>query len=80
MSYTVFRKSTNTNSFGLRGYWTHHHNIATGLIQLHSFATSQDLSIGDTIANPYHFELPRLERQLTPKQWSGLNAQLNQPA
>jgi hypothetical protein len=78
--YTVFRKSTNTNSFGLRGYWTHHHNIATGLTQLHSFATSHDLNIGDTITDPYRFELPRLELQLTAKQWSDFNAQLNQPA
>lgn len=54
----IFRKSTNTNSFGLRGYWAH--NRAT--MQLWSFATSQDLKLGD-IVEPRNYELPRLEIQ-----------------
>jgi hypothetical protein len=54
----IFRKSTNTNSFGLRGYWAH--DIATN--QLWSFATSQDLSIGDNV-EPRNYELPHLEAQ-----------------
>ena len=54
----IFRKSTNTNSFGLRGYWAH--DIATN--QLWSFATSTDLNIGDNV-EPRNYELPRKEFQ-----------------
>ena len=52
----VFRKSTNTNSFGLRGYWVYNKET----LSLWSFATSYNLNIGD-IANPLNYELPRLE-------------------
>lgn len=55
----IFRKSTNTNSFGLRGYWAHDRATLT----LWSFATSQDLAIG-VYVEPARYELPRLERQL----------------
>jgi hypothetical protein len=54
----IFRKSTNTNSFGLRGYWAH--DKAT--LSLWSFATSNDLAIGDDV-NPRDYELPRVEVQ-----------------
>ena len=54
----IFRKSTNTNSFGLRGYWAH--DKAT--LALWSFATSHDLNIGDKV-EPTRFELPRKEVQ-----------------
>lgn len=64
MSHIIFRKSTNTNSFGLRGYWTK--NNATR--ELHSFATSQNLALGDTV-NPFDYELPRLERKLSVAGW-----------
>jgi hypothetical protein len=64
MSHIIFRKSTNTNSFGLRGYWTRNANTR----QLHSFATSQDLAIGA----PHDYELTRLEATLSPSQFKGL--------
>lgn len=67
MSNIIFRKSTNTNSFGLRGYWTK--NSITR--ELHSFATSQDLAIGAAV-NPYDYELPRLEATLSPSQFNEL--------
>jgi hypothetical protein len=67
MSHIIFRKSVNTNSFGLRGYWTRNANTR----QLHSFATSQDLAIGATV-NPHDYELPRLEATLSPSQFKGL--------
>jgi hypothetical protein len=54
----IFRKSTNTNSFGLRGYWAHNRDTK----QLWSFATSHDLAIGDNV-EPTNYELPRLEAQ-----------------
>jgi hypothetical protein len=47
MSHIVFRKSTNTNSFGLRGYWTYD----TKTYELHSFATSQELKKWSTVTN-----------------------------
>ena len=56
----IFRKSTNTNSFGLRGYWVH--DKATK--SLWSFATSQDLNIGDDV-DPCDYELPCKEVQFT---------------
>lgn len=56
----IFRKSTNTNSFGLRGYWAHCNKTRT----LWSFATSHDLKIGDKV-EPTRYELPRLERTHT---------------
>jgi hypothetical protein len=52
----IFRKSINTNSFGLRGYWVHDKTT----LSLWSFATSYNLNIGDN-ANPSAYELPRLE-------------------
>jgi hypothetical protein len=54
----IFRKSTNTNSFGLRGYWAHNRDTK----QWWSFATSQDLAIGANV-EPRDYELPRLEAQ-----------------
>ena len=63
----IFRKSTNTNSFGLRGYWAH--DKATN--SLWSFATSQELNIGDDVS-PSDYELPLKELQLTTlKQFNG---------
>lgn len=56
----IFRKSTNKNSFGLRGYWAHCNKTRT----LWSFATNQDLQIGDNV-EPTHYGLPRLERTHT---------------
>ena len=56
----IFRRSTNTNSFGLRGYWAH--DKATK--SLWSFATSQELNIGDDVS-PSDYELPRKELQFT---------------
>jgi hypothetical protein len=52
----IFLKSTNTDSFGLRGYWAH--DKAT--LSLWSFATSNDLAIGDDV-NPRDYVLPCLE-------------------
>jgi hypothetical protein len=63
----IFRKSTNTNSFGLRGYWAHDQKTR----ELWSFATSQDLQLKANV-NPRNYELPRLERTLTPKEFSAL--------
>ena len=54
----IFRKSTNKNAFGLRGYWAHHRETK----QLWSFATSNDFSLGDDV-EPRNFELPRVEIQ-----------------
>jgi hypothetical protein len=47
MSHIIFRKSTNINSFGLRGYWTYD----TDTFELHSFATSRDLTKWSTVTN-----------------------------
>lgn len=54
----IFRKSTNTNSFGLRGYWAHNRDTK----QLWSFATSTELNLGDDV-EPRDYELARLEIQ-----------------
>jgi hypothetical protein len=45
MSHLIFRKSTNTNSFGLRGYWAYD----TTTHELHSFATSRDITKWSTL-------------------------------
>ena len=60
MSHIIFRKSTNTNSFGLRGYWTYD----TETYELHSFATSRELKKWSTVTNlqTAGFELLKHER------------------
>lgn len=58
---TIFRKSTNTNSFGLRGYWAY----CPTSFELHSFASSQNLAIGSKV-NPFSFEIPRFEGVVIP--------------
>jgi hypothetical protein len=63
----IFRKSVNTNSFGLRGYWAHDQKTR----ELWSFATSQDLQLKATV-NPRDYELPILERTLTQEEFSDL--------
>jgi hypothetical protein len=47
MSHIVFRKSINTNSFGLRGYWAYD----TKTYELHSFATSRNIEKWSTVTN-----------------------------
>jgi hypothetical protein len=66
MSHIIFRKSTNTNSFGLRGYWTYD----TESFELHSFATSRDLTKWATVTDiqAAGFELLRKEGAILPKQ------------
>jgi hypothetical protein len=66
MSHIIFRKSTNTNSFGLRGYWTYD----TKTFELHSFATSRDLAKWSTVTDlqAAGFELLRLETAVPPQQ------------
>jgi hypothetical protein len=44
----VFRKSANTNSFGLRGYWVYQQ--VTGVVK--AFASSTELSIGQRLTTP----------------------------
>jgi hypothetical protein len=65
MSHIIFRKSENTNSFGLRGYWTYD----TKTFELHSFATSRDLTKWSTVTNlqAAGFELLRKEGQILEK-------------
>lgn len=44
---TVFRKSENLNSFGLRGYWcVEHAQVVPQGLRVWSFATSEDLKMG----------------------------------
>jgi hypothetical protein len=66
MSHIIFRKSQNTNSFGLRGYWTYD----TESFEQHSFATSRDLAKWSTVTDlqAAGFELLRKEGQIMPKQ------------
>lgn len=60
---TIFRKSTNANSFGLRGYWAY----CPTSFELHSFATSNDLALGSKV-NPFSYEFPRLEGVVVPAE------------
>jgi hypothetical protein len=66
MSHIIFRKSANTNSFGLRGYWTYDPES----FELHSFATSRELVKWSTITDlqAAGFELLRKEGTVIPKQ------------
>jgi hypothetical protein len=65
MSHIIFRKSQNTNSFGLRGYWVYDPET----FELHSFATSRDLVKWSTITNlqAAPFELLRNEGTILAK-------------
>lgn len=64
----VFRRSENTNDFGLRGYWVAFEN--TG--KVFSFATSDELKLGKqwlpTFEGRLNYELVRDEGQI--KEWS----------
>ena len=62
----IFRKSTNKNSFGLRGYWSHDKDT----LSIWSFATSSELEKGANV-NPHDYELPRREIQFkTSKEFN----------
>jgi len=65
---TVFRKSDNTNAFGLRGYWAaeHEQHVPQGL-RVWEFATSEDLKMGaqelpffDDLSAPA-YEIPEIK-------------------
>jgi hypothetical protein len=75
MSHIIFRKSENTNSFGLRGYWTY--DIKT--FELHSFATSRDLAKWSTVTDLQNapFELLRKEGQVLPTKQASFIAICN---
>jgi hypothetical protein len=75
MSHIIFRKSQNTNSFGLRGYWTYD----TKTFELHSFATSRDLDKWSTVTNlqTAGFELLRKEGQILPTKRAAFIALCN---
>lgn len=72
---TVFRKSENTNSFGLRGYWAVEHEpvpfaIMPSHLRVWEFATSEDLKKGsqplpffEDLSSPA-YELPTLKGYL----------------
>lgn len=47
-TWIIFRKSANTNSFGLRGYWEYNPETRA----LREFATSRELEIGDVVTEP----------------------------
>jgi hypothetical protein len=66
MSHIIFRRSENTNLFGLRGYWTYD----TETFELHSFATSRDLAKWSTVTNlqAAGFEMLRKETVVPPQQ------------
>jgi hypothetical protein len=76
MSHIIFRKSENTNSFGLRGYWTY--NPET--FELHSFATSRELVKWSTITDlqAAGFELLRKEGQILPTKRAAFITLTNQ--
>lgn len=45
MTFKIFRKSENKNSFGLRGYWAYH----TTHLEVYSFASSTDYAKGQIL-------------------------------
>ena len=46
MTFKIFRKSENTNSFGLRGYWAFDQDT----FEVISFASSTDFAKGKTLS------------------------------
>jgi hypothetical protein len=65
MTHIVFRISTNTNSFGLYGFWVY--DSASG--EVHSAATSRRPTFGQVIKDlqhPGHYELLRHEFTIEP--------------
>lgn len=89
----IFRKSTNTNSFGLRGYWaiekapTDRECDNQGQHRVWEFATSNDLQRGeqhlefvtDHNGKPHYpcFELPTLKGSLPPYRFEAFLAEFN---
>lgn len=89
----IFRKSTNTNAFGLRGYWaiektpTNRECDSQGQHRVWEFATSQDLERGeqalpfvaDHNGQPHYpvFELPTLKGSLPPYRLQKFLAEFN---
>lgn len=59
--WIIFRKSTNTNSFGLRGYWEYNPEAR----EIREFATSDDLQIGQVVGDkaPHAFSRELLTPQ-----------------
>jgi hypothetical protein len=54
----IFRKSTNTNAFGLRGFWAYDPTT----FDVWSFASSDhDMALGDTLQGLERFELVHKE-------------------
>jgi len=47
MTFKIFRKSENKNSFGLRGYWA----FNPGDFAVVSFASTDELDKGDTVSH-----------------------------
>jgi len=61
----IFRKSVNTNAFGLRGYWVYNPHTCS----MTSFAASADYAIGQRFNTMPFGELERDEGTM-PKAWA----------
>jgi hypothetical protein len=76
MSHIIFRKSENTNSFGLRGFWVY--SPLTG--DVYSAATSRALTVGQVIKDLHtgHYELVKHEFTIEPAKRAEFELLINE--